>query len=165
MRMGSKQWHNGPTKKHQESATHCKICFDSEHNLSWIDQLVVRGDSALKNVMMNIEKCDEPRLEFFYRAAVRILDTNASSNILGLWRKAMSSELWLRIINTYWKEFPCHDPRDILYHILCGKHGQKLPFKHLLEALCFARIGKNDREGVEMRLLLREIEIWRKLGH
>jgi hypothetical protein len=57
------------------------------------------------------------------------------------------------------------DPRDILYHILCGNHGEKLPFKHLLEALCFARIEKNDREEVEMRLLLREIEKWRKLGY
>lgn len=57
------------------------------------------------------------------------------------------------------------DPRDILYHILCGNHEEKLPFKHLLEVLCFAGIKKNDREEVEMRLLLREIEKWRKLGH
>ncbi|CAG7928743.1 unnamed protein product [Penicillium olsonii] len=113
---GFKQWHNGPTEKHLESATHCKICFDSEHNLSWIDQLVARGDSALKNVLAIIEKCDEPRLEFFYRAAFRRLDTNASSNTLGLWKKAMNSEVWLKIINTYWKESPCHGlyPRLII---------------------------------------------------
>lgn len=57
------------------------------------------------------------------------------------------------------------DPRDILYHILCGNHGEQLPFKHLLKALCFARIEKSDREGIEIRLLLCEIEMWRKLGH
>lgn len=57
------------------------------------------------------------------------------------------------------------DPRDILYHILCGNHGEKLPFKLLLEALHFARIEKSDREGVEMLLLMCGIEMWRKLGH
>lgn len=57
------------------------------------------------------------------------------------------------------------DSQDILYHLLCGNHGEKLPFRQLLEALRFAGIKSNDREEVEMRLLLREIEIWGKLGH
>lgn len=57
------------------------------------------------------------------------------------------------------------DPQDILYYILRGNHGEKLPFKNLLEALRFARIEESDRVGVEMRLLMCEIEMWRKLGH
>ncbi|CAG7935416.1 unnamed protein product [Penicillium nalgiovense] len=152
-------------KKHQHVAAHCKICSYSEHNLSWIDQLVVRGDSTLKNILMNLENCDGPLLEYFYGSAFERLDANASANILGLWIEAMGSEVWLGIMNTHSKEFPSHDPQDILYYILRGNHGEKLPFKNLLEALRFARIEESDRVGVEMRLLMCEIEMWRKLGH
>lgn len=106
-------------KKHQHVAAHCKICSYSEHNLSWIDQLVVRGDSTLKNILMNLENCDGPLLEYFYGSAFERLDANASANILGLWIEAMGSEVWLGIMNTHSKEFPSHGlcPRLIISYL------------------------------------------------
>jgi hypothetical protein len=171
----------GPDKRCQQLMTHCKSCFPVEHNSSWIDQLVARGDSALKNTLINLKICDEDRLEQFYRSAFERLDTKTSANILDSWVTAMGPEVWLRIRNTYAKEWTCdglcskplhlisrltiEDSRDILYHVLCGNHEEKLPFKQLLKALCSVGIKNSDREEVENRLLLREIEIWSKLGH
>lgn len=53
--------------------------------------------------------------------------------------------------------------RDILYHILCGNHGVKIPFRRVLEALRFVSIETTNRKNVEARLLPREIEIWTEL--
>lgn len=69
--------------------------------------------------MMNLEKCDEPLLEYFYGSAFERLDANASANILGLWIEAMSSEVWSGITNAHLKESSSHGlcPRLIISYM------------------------------------------------